>query len=1217
MPPSSSRVSDLSMLEHGEFLRALARSLVWDEHRADDVVQDTWVTALERRGLHHSSAKGWLARVAQNLARRTAVREGERPHRERDAARPEASEVDAEGRDLEQQRLVLEALRALRQPYRTTLYLRYYKDLGPNEIAAHEGVSVATVKTRLRRGLELLREDLDRSSGGDRRSWTLALAPFAGLAPGSAPAGSMGATSLIHGVLWMNKSILAAVAAVVVAGVATLVWYTNQGGTQPTRETVAAAEDERLDDGLRPEAELTDDGVAPDVERPTGDRSAVEVAPDTTPVPDAAATARLLRGRVVDEFGHPVAGAEVQLSGGTSEWFFASGVSLVRGDRDASTTTDTQGEFSLQVEGSGASELRVGADGFAPFRIDVALEEDRDSDVGDLELETGVHLSGRVVDSNGHPVAGARVSTSGRELGGGLVLLAGAGATQLLATTDGAGQFEIDRLAAGPWRLRVESDEHPVAQLDGETSRPGERVDGLVVELEAGFEIAGRITGLPFDASDDLRVVARREMPSDGAIALRIDELGVLDGRGAPIASDGTFRIRGLSADTAYTVRAVEGRSTWNPESRSSRVTAQAGDLDVQLVYAHPAAIEFQVADAQTGEPITEMNIEAGAGWRRPLLDERGRPRTVFPDGRVRIEDFGGLDTLQGDRPVTARVGALGYELWESEPVRLVEGQVVDLGTIYLDEAPVVRLKVAELASGDPIAGARVTLSPWEEPGMAGNGFTREVRIAVSADGGDETVTSTGFDMEAGTTDENGEVVLPSRPGERVTLRVQSPSHAPWRSEVVELPMKTDYVELVRLVPGSTVTVRVLDADGEPLPGERVEHRSPGTPSGPFEFDELMGEGRAENLSDSEGRVLFENLEEGLHRFRLAKGSSGAISFQIAGGPDPGGPWTELEVVGGTDGELELRAAPRGGIAGVVTEGGLPLAGATVSLAKPMEGPLAGLGLPFQGDSLSARTDGRGRYAFDGVEVGSWEMTVDHPSRAMSHEEEFEVLRGENDGDVDLAVTIVRGRVTDAEGEPVAGARVTAERVSPGGPGGAQFGVRTAVMMVTDDGEGETIISTGMPEASETRTDADGNYELRGVADSTPLEILVEGSAFAPTRSDRIELAPNEERDGVDLAVRPAGTIRVRAIHPDGTPAPGFLAVATFEGETDSPVEPINGFAQGNETTLSGCREGVWRVSVSPFGQGAISIGGGASGPSEEVEVIAGEEAFVEVEVDP
>jgi DNA-directed RNA polymerase specialized sigma24 family protein len=59
------------LLDHDDFLRALARSLVADAARADDVVQQTYAAALASPTggpRQASSLRAWLASVVRHLA---------------------------------------------------------------------------------------------------------------------------------------------------------------------------------------------------------------------------------------------------------------------------------------------------------------------------------------------------------------------------------------------------------------------------------------------------------------------------------------------------------------------------------------------------------------------------------------------------------------------------------------------------------------------------------------------------------------------------------------------------------------------------------------------------------------------------------------------------------------------------------------------------------------------------------------------------------------------------------------------------------------------------------------------------------------------------------------------------------------------------------------------------------------------------------------------
>ncbi len=64
------------------------------------------------------------------------------------------------GARFELRKELVEALDSLSQSCRETILLRYFEGLAPRDIAKRHGAPVATVNTRLRRGLGQLREAL-------------------------------------------------------------------------------------------------------------------------------------------------------------------------------------------------------------------------------------------------------------------------------------------------------------------------------------------------------------------------------------------------------------------------------------------------------------------------------------------------------------------------------------------------------------------------------------------------------------------------------------------------------------------------------------------------------------------------------------------------------------------------------------------------------------------------------------------------------------------------------------------------------------------------------------------------------------------------------------------------------------------------------------------------------------------------------------------------
>src|SRR5690606_30040811 len=158
------------LLRDSAWLRRLSHNLTHDGDEGDEVFHTSMVAAWERtdsseghKRLVHSP-RSWLAGVVRNRAARGRREAARRTRRERRAARPEAQPSAAdivERREI--QGRVAEAVLGLGEPYTSALLLRYWEDLKPRAIAAALSVPVETVRTRIKRGLGLLRSRLDGS----------------------------------------------------------------------------------------------------------------------------------------------------------------------------------------------------------------------------------------------------------------------------------------------------------------------------------------------------------------------------------------------------------------------------------------------------------------------------------------------------------------------------------------------------------------------------------------------------------------------------------------------------------------------------------------------------------------------------------------------------------------------------------------------------------------------------------------------------------------------------------------------------------------------------------------------------------------------------------------------------------------------------------------------------------------------------------------------
>lgn len=230
-----------ALLRESGWLARLARALSSDPHRAEEAVQETLVAALEHPG-EARSLRGWLRAVLRSkLAsqQRADVRRGRR-ERARGETRPVPEPGDVHAR-LELQELVVEAVRALDEPYRATIVARYLDELSPAAIARRDGVPVRTVHTRLTRGLARLRERLAGRIGTERlQAWMLWLG-----APGLRGAGVGSAATAVTTKSWIGGALMHTTTKLTLAaaGLAGLVWLavgeTQDGVRRDPREPAA------------------------------------------------------------------------------------------------------------------------------------------------------------------------------------------------------------------------------------------------------------------------------------------------------------------------------------------------------------------------------------------------------------------------------------------------------------------------------------------------------------------------------------------------------------------------------------------------------------------------------------------------------------------------------------------------------------------------------------------------------------------------------------------------------------------------------------------------------------------------------------------------------------------------------------------------------------------------------------------------------------------
>jgi len=327
---------------------------------------------------------------------------------------------------------------------------------------------------------------------------------------------------------------------------------------------------------------------------------------------------------------------------------------------DATTVvSDAAGVAKLQGLGPNFHWVKVTADGRAPVATSLMLGEDPgDTIERTVTLHRGAAVGGMVLGPDGKHVPEATVEIEG------LV-----DRWSERATTDGAGAWHVDALAAGKYQLHATSKTYGPApdltiELDGVTPRRD-----LMVRVDYDAQLVGTI-------------VDGTGRPVEGAVA--IASASITDSFHERTDANGRFELLGIKAATYDVFARKAGQA-----SPSTRVTIANNErAEVRLV-VQEASIAGSVVDSK-GAPVAEARVKAMPGGRISMAG--------FADDVTDSHghfDLGGLEP--GEYVVSAawpdqrdrRLGAGERIKTGTKDVRLVLAQPATLaGRVVLDGKP-------------------------------------------------------------------------------------------------------------------------------------------------------------------------------------------------------------------------------------------------------------------------------------------------------------------------------------------------------------------------------------------------------------------------------------------------------------------------------------------------------------------------------------------------
>jgi len=151
-------------------IRRFCATYLHDEALADDVVQETFTTLTTGGDLPTGAVKPWLYKVARNRCLDILRRHQRSPtHRHRIASGFDvagtASGPKTRAMRAERAALIRDLIAEMPEEYRSVLTFKFYEGLSREEMAACLGVSEQTIKGRIVRASEYLREQLRGITG--------------------------------------------------------------------------------------------------------------------------------------------------------------------------------------------------------------------------------------------------------------------------------------------------------------------------------------------------------------------------------------------------------------------------------------------------------------------------------------------------------------------------------------------------------------------------------------------------------------------------------------------------------------------------------------------------------------------------------------------------------------------------------------------------------------------------------------------------------------------------------------------------------------------------------------------------------------------------------------------------------------------------------------------------------------------------------------------
>jgi protocatechuate 3,4-dioxygenase beta subunit len=399
---------------------------------------------------------------------------------------------------------------------------------------------------------------------------------------------------------------------------------------------------------------------------------------------------------------------------------------LVNRDSRPPVYTDERGEFSIALPSAGSVTLSVVKAGFAVVQIPVQTESLDAARGLSIALTRSAAVNGRVVDTNGETLVGARVYAD-RVAG---EANSTSDVVKFFATTDDRGDYRLGGLPPGRYSVTATGAQEPgaVVTLD---LRPGDELSGIGFTVVPPQESAMVSSPQPRETAERATIRGQVVTTAGRPIAQAVVNItGPMSPRYFVTDRQGRFAFPGLVAGdyevaaskSDFLPGAIDQQTAFESSSRIA-VTAGARVNNVSLVLSRGLAVTGTIVD-RAGEPLQGVSVHAlqltGSGERRRAVftgaqigglrqtDDRGRYRLLgLQPGTyiiVGMADSASLGGTAGSQTVPFYFPG-SASIADATPVTITSGDIDGIDFAVAD-VPTARVSgVALDSAGAPLRG--------------------------------------------------------------------------------------------------------------------------------------------------------------------------------------------------------------------------------------------------------------------------------------------------------------------------------------------------------------------------------------------------------------------------------------------------------------------------------------------------------------------------------